>query len=99
MSRIKLSSEDTAIKLKDLDGWALGSDGLSITRSFRFASFGEAFGFMAECALAAEKMDHHPEWSNVYRNVEVKLSTHDAKGLTDLDFKLAAAFDKAARRH
>ena len=61
-----------------------------------FADFNEAFGFMARVALMAEKLDHHPEWSNVYKTVDVTLSTHDAGGVTELDVKLAEAMDKFA---
>ena len=79
-----------------LDGWKLSDDAISISRSFKFRNFVEAFGFMTEVALAAEKFDHHPEWFNVYKNVEVTLSTHDAGGVTELDVKLAATMDKLA---
>jgi 4a-hydroxytetrahydrobiopterin dehydratase len=99
MSREKLSSSEVARLLQGLDGWALADDGLAISRTFKFEGFAQAFGFMAECALFAEKTDHHPEWSNVYRTVEVKLSTHSVKGLSQLDFDLAAFMDKAASHH
>ena len=66
----------------------------AISKKFAFADFNEAFGFMARVALMAEKLDHHPEWSNVYKTVDVTLSTHDAGGLTELDVKLAEAMDK-----
>jgi 4a-hydroxytetrahydrobiopterin dehydratase len=85
-------------KLAALSGWKLSGDGLSISRSFKFRNFVEAFGFMTEIALAAEKFDHHPEWFNVYSRVDVSLSTHDAAGLTEQDFHLAATMDKAAAR-
>lgn len=65
----------------------------AIARKFVFADFNQAFGFMARAALAAEKMDHHPEWSNVYKTVEVTLSTHDAGGVTQKDIELAKAMD------
>jgi 4a-hydroxytetrahydrobiopterin dehydratase len=68
----------------------------AITKKFLFADFNEAFGFMTRVALSAEKLDHHPEWSNVYKTVDVTLSTHDAGGLTELDVKLAEAMDKYA---
>jgi 4a-hydroxytetrahydrobiopterin dehydratase len=68
----------------------------AITRTFRFADFNAAFGFMTRVALAAEKMDHHPEWSNVYRTVTIILSTHDAGGLTTRDIALAEAIDRVA---
>ncbi len=84
--------------LGELKGWTLDDAAGSISKSFKFASFVEAFGFMAESALAAEKLNHHPEWFNVYSRVEVKLNTHDAGGLTELDFKLAKAMEKAAAR-
>jgi 4a-hydroxytetrahydrobiopterin dehydratase len=99
MSREKLSSNEIEALLQGLEGWTLADEGLAIGKTFKFAGFAEAFGFMAECALRAEKLDHHPEWSNVYRTVEVKLSTHSAKGLTKLDFDLAAFMDKAAGHH
>jgi 4a-hydroxytetrahydrobiopterin dehydratase len=68
----------------------------AISRSLRFADFAEAFGFMAEVALIAEKMDHHPEWFNVYGRVDITLSTHDAGGLTQRDVQLAEAIDRVA---
>jgi 4a-hydroxytetrahydrobiopterin dehydratase len=76
--------------------WTLDADGKGIRRSLRFADFNAAFGFMARVALAAERADHHPEWSNVYNRVEIRLSTHDAGGLTERDFALAAFVDAAA---
>ena len=79
-------------------GWLLSEDGLSITRSFRFDSFVDAFAFMTRSALFAEKLDHHPEWSNSYGRVSVKLTTHSAKGLTALDLALAEAMNEAALR-
>lgn len=84
--------------LAGLNGWALAADGLSISKTFKFRNFVEAFGFMTEAALAAEKFNHHPEWFNVYSRVEVKLTTHDVGGLTDHDVKLAKAMEKAAAR-
>lgn len=99
MSREKLSTRDVEGRLQAIEGWSLVDDGAAIRKTFRFSGFAQAFGFMAECALHAEKIDHHPEWSNVYRTVEVKLSTHSAKGLTPLDFDLAAFMDKAAANH
>lgn len=84
--------------LAELAGWVLADDGLSISKTFKFRNFVEAFGFMTEAALAAEKFNHHPEWFNVYSRVEVKLTTHDAGGLTDHDVKLAKAMEKAAAR-
>jgi 4a-hydroxytetrahydrobiopterin dehydratase len=83
----KLADEEVEAKLGDLDGWSL-VDG-KLRREFKFGSFVEAFGFMASAAIEAEKMNHHPQWSNVYSKVTVELVTHDAKGITELDFKLA----------
>jgi 4a-hydroxytetrahydrobiopterin dehydratase len=74
----------------------LREDGAAIVRSFKFASFAEAFGFMAESALVAERLNHHPEWSNVYSRVRVCLTTHDSQGVTERDFLLAEAMQKAA---
>ena len=74
-------------RLADLEGWELAGD--TIARTFQFPNFVQAFGFMASAAIVAEKMNHHPEWSNVYNRVTVNLTTHDAGGLTDLDFELA----------
>ncbi|MEY4984453.1 MAG: hypothetical protein RIR62_2719 [Pseudomonadota bacterium] len=80
------------------NGWAQGSDRDTLTKTFTFANFIEAFGFMTRAALWAEKLDHHPEWSNVYRTVHVTLTTHDAGGLTELDVKLATKMDALAVR-
>src|SRR5690606_40305736 len=82
--------------LASLEGWTLEADGLAISKSFSFRNFSEAFAFMTRCALAAEKLDHHPEWFNVYKRVDVRLSTHDAGGLTALDFDLARRMDRFA---
>jgi 4a-hydroxytetrahydrobiopterin dehydratase len=89
MAREKL--ERTAIEgaLKELAGWGLDAGGKSISRKFEFRNFSEAFAFMTRAALAAEKLNHHPDWSNVYKTVNVTLSTHDAGGLTELDIDLA----------
>ncbi len=76
--------------------WTLEDGGVAIAREFRFANFRVAFAFMTEVALAAEKMNHHPEWSNVYNKVSIRLTTHDAGALTEKDIALAKAVDKAA---
>jgi 4a-hydroxytetrahydrobiopterin dehydratase len=96
MARTKLSEEAIAGRLAEREAWT--RRGEAIGRSFRFADFVEAFGFMSSVALVAERMNHHPEWRNVYHTVEVLLSTHDAGGLTELDFELAAAMDRLAAR-
>lgn len=94
-----LEPEAVSKELAKLEGWELSADGLAIRKSFKFRSFVEAFGFMTECALAAEKLDHHPDWSNSYSRVDVKLTTHAKKQLTDRDFFLAVLMDEAwARR-
>jgi len=96
MKQEKLGEGAIGEALAGLDGWTRSGDGIAIEKSYRFKSFREAFGFMTEAALAAEKFNHHPEWFNVYNRVDVRLTNHDAGGLTELDFKLAAAMDKAA---
>ena len=90
----RLTDAEIRTRLASLSGWELAAG--KLRREFRFADFSEAFGFMARAALAAEKMDHHPDWSNVWNRVTVELSTHDAGGLTKLDFELAAAMDRIA---
>jgi 4a-hydroxytetrahydrobiopterin dehydratase len=94
--RHKLSGEARKRALAQLDGWAEIEGRDAIGKKFVFADFNAAFGFMTRVALTAEKLDHHPEWSNVYKTVDVILSTHDAGGLTELDVKLAEAMDKFA---
>lgn len=94
MAREKLNKEAVAEALAGLDGWSLAKDGSSIARNFTFRNFSEAFAFMTRVALAAEKMDHHPDWSNVYKTVNVTLNTHEAGGLTALDFELAKEIDR-----
>ncbi len=93
----KLSSEVLAKALEELSGWSAVEGRDAIRKSFKFKSFSEAFGFMTRVALAAEKMDHHPEWSNVYSKVDVTLSTHSAGGVTELDLKLARKMDQFAK--
>lgn len=92
----KLTREEIDAGLAQLDGWQLEEGGAAIARTFTFKNFSEAFGFMARAALAAEKLDHHPEWSNVYKTVEVRLTTHDAGGLTQLDLDLARKMNRCA---
>lgn len=76
--------------------WRMVNGRDAIQRTFTFKDFNAAFGFMARCALVAEQMNHHPEWSNVWNRVDVTLSTHDAGGLTEKDLKLAEAMDRFA---
>ena len=92
----KLIARDRAAAMKRLVGWRKAKGRDAITKTFVFADFTEAFGFMTQAALVAEKMNHHPEWSNLYKKVEVVLTTHEADGLTGLDIKLAAAMNRIA---
>jgi 4a-hydroxytetrahydrobiopterin dehydratase len=92
----KLTSDARKAALARIKGWSEVKDRDAISKKFVFADFNQAFGFMTRAALAAEKMDHHPEWFNVYKTVEVTLSTHDAGGLTERDVKLAEIMDKLA---
>jgi 4a-hydroxytetrahydrobiopterin dehydratase len=92
----KLDSAARAAALAALAGWTVVDGRDAITKRFVFKDFIAAFGWMARVALVAEKMDHHPEWANVYRTVDVTLSTHDAGGLTELDIRLAQAMDALA---
>ena len=95
--RDRLAPEARAAALETLPGWSLVEGREAITKSYKFKSFSEAFGFMARVALEAEKLDHHPEWFNVYNRVEVVLATHSAQGLTELDVKLAQKMDLIAK--
>lgn len=90
----KLSAEARASMLAELVNWKPAEGREAIVRSFKFRNFGEAWGFMNRVALLAEKLDHHPEWSNVYNRVDILLSTHDCDGLSERDLKLARAIDK-----
>jgi 4a-hydroxytetrahydrobiopterin dehydratase len=82
--------------VKQLSGWKAAEGRDAIEKTYKFDDFNQAFGWMSRIALAAEKLDHHPEWFNVYSKVEVLLATHDAGGVTDLDVTLAKLMDKAA---
>ena len=87
----KATDSEIEAGLTSLAGWKL--DGACIRKSFEFKDFSEAWGFLSRVALAAEALDHHPDWSNVYNRVEIALSTHDCGGLSALDFELAARID------
>ncbi|HKQ11527.1 MAG TPA: 4a-hydroxytetrahydrobiopterin dehydratase [Rhizomicrobium sp.] len=89
----KLTIEELKNALKRLPDWELARDREAITAKFQFADFDAAFAFITRCALLAAKMDHHPEWFNVYNKVEVTLATHDAGGVTRKDIDLAVAMD------
>ena len=94
----RLSAEARKSAMKELPGWSEVPGREAIARTFTFKDFNEAFGFMSRVALVAEKRDHHPEWKNVYKTVEVVLATHDASGVTSKDIDLAKAMDKIARQ-
>jgi 4a-hydroxytetrahydrobiopterin dehydratase len=92
----KLTGSARSAALAKLKGWTEVAGRDAISKKFSFKDFNEAFGFMARCALIAEKLDHHPEWFNVYNRVEVTLATHDAGGVTERDIKLAQEMDRLA---
>ena len=91
----RINTQEIESRLQELKDWTYThSQGRDILqKSFKFKNFVEAFGFMSKVALLAEKMDHHPEWSNVYNKVEINLTTHDAGGLSEKDFQLAKLID------
>ncbi|MBV1916691.1 MAG: 4a-hydroxytetrahydrobiopterin dehydratase [Sphingomonadaceae bacterium] len=89
MAIAQLTEEARTAALKELPGWTLREDGLAMSRTFTFADFNEAFGFMTRVAIYADKADHHPEWFNVYNRVEMTLTTHDAGGLSERDIAMA----------
>jgi len=91
----KLTGEARGKRLAELEGWRVVDGRDAIVKSFKFNDFNQAFAFMTRVALMAEKMDHHPEWSNVYNKVEITLSSHDAGGLTERDIRLAKFIDQA----
>ena len=93
---VKLTDEERAAALAPLTEWQSVEGRDAITRSYKFKDFNEAFGWMTRVAMVAEKMDHHPEWANVYNSVKVTLSTHDAGGITQLDVNLAIIMDMIA---
>lgn len=92
----KLSAEARDALLAKTSGWQFDSEAEAIRKTFTFKDFSEAWGFMNRAALLAEKMDHHPEWFNVYNRVEVKMTTHDADGVTQWDFDMATAMNSFA---
>jgi 4a-hydroxytetrahydrobiopterin dehydratase len=92
----KLNAEEHSTALKELPEWREVPGRNVIARKFEFRDFNEAFGFMTRVALLAEKMDHHPEWMNVYKTVDVRLTTHDAGGITENDIRMAKAMDEYA---
>ncbi len=93
---MRLADEERERALRDLPGWEFDGAAGAIRRTFRFADFSAAFGFMTRVAMAAEKADHHPDWSNGWNRVDVAFSTHSAGGLTALDIEMARAVDALA---
>ena len=91
-----MTQPDIQSAIAGLSGWTHA--GKKLRKEFKFANFRDAFAFMTRCALEIEKMDHHPEWSNVYNRVTVDLSTHDAGGITQKDFDLAALLEGIAKK-
>ncbi len=92
----KLTGEARRTALRELHGWSEVEDRDAIRKTYHFADFNEAFGFMTRVAILAEKLDHHPEWFNVYNRVEVILTSHDVEGVTKRDLALAHAIDEIA---
>lgn len=92
----KLPKDERDKAISSLDGWSDVDGRDAIQKTFIFKNFNQAFGFMSRVAMMAEKMDHHPEWFNVYKTVDVTLATHDAGGVTELDIKLATFMDQTA---
>lgn len=92
IARLSDAQRDEA--LAALPTWSLREDGLAITRELKFADFNEAFGFMTRVALHADRVDHHPEWFNVYNKVAIMLTTHDAGGVSERDLKMAQFIDR-----
>ncbi len=95
----KLTGDEISALVNDMPEWKLDPDGLAIRADLTFADFRTAFAFMTEVAAEADRCDHHPEWFNVYNRVSVRLTTHDAGGLTRRDAALARFIDEAAGRH
>ena len=95
----KLTGDEISALINDMPEWKLDPDGLAVRADLTFADFRTAFAFMTEVATEADRADHHPEWFNVYNRVSIRLTTHDAGGLTERDAALARFIDAAAARH
>jgi 4a-hydroxytetrahydrobiopterin dehydratase len=96
MKKILMNHRETSLAPFLKSGWYYLSDRDALTKTFIFVNFIEAFGWMCKAAIESEKLNHHPEWSNVYKTVEVTLTTHDVGGLSDLDLTLASKLDSLA---
>lgn len=92
LSRARLTEDEIRERLAELPGWA--HEDKELVKRFELPDFVEAFAFMTKVAFEAERLDHHPNWSNVYRTVEIRLSTHDRDGVTEYDFALARAIER-----
>jgi 4a-hydroxytetrahydrobiopterin dehydratase len=96
VEKMTADARDAALGDATARGWSLCANRDAVTKTFVFKNFSEAFGWMTRMAMVAEQLNHHPEWSNVYKTVEVTLMTHDVDGLSELDFAMASKMDKAA---
>ncbi len=96
MGRERLTEAERQAALGELGGWTMVTEREAIAKQFKFKDFNAAFGFMTRVALKAEQLDHHPEWTNVWNRVDITLTTHSAKGLTELDVALAGHCDAVA---
>lgn len=90
----KMTNTEISKALENLENWSINESQNAIHKQFKFKNFSQAWAFMSRAALLAEKMNHHPEWFNVYNRVDVTLNTHDVGGLSELDFKMARLMDK-----
>ncbi len=95
----KLTDSDIKQALSELDGWEFLSNRPAITKKFKFNDFVQAWNFMDDVAGYADEISHHPEWTNIYNRVEIILTTHDAGGVTEMDFDLASFIDEAAKEY
>lgn len=91
-----IALDELNARLMELDGWALAQDGIALEKTYSFQGFNSAFGFMTRVAMAAERANHHPEWSNIYNRVTIRWTTHSLGGVSDFDLKLAASCDRFA---
>lgn len=98
MPLVLLPSDQLEHLVHDLPQWRIATDGLALSRDYVFQTFSQAFGFMTQAALHAERLDHHPDWRNIYNRVHVRLSTHEAGGITVRDVQLARIMDHIAQQ-
>jgi len=91
-----IARDELDLRLAELDGWTLSAGGIALEKTYSFKGFNSAFGFMTRVAMAAERANHHPQWSNIYNRVTIRWTTHSLGGVSDLDLKLAASCDRFA---